>query len=248
MKTTENFVKLSCDDFIGIIELNDPPQNFFPFPDFLEINVLNEFILSNQLKGLIFKGAGRHFSAGADQKNLFELARDKESLLSRIEKGVKLLDHIESLEIPVVSAINGACFGGGLEIALASHFRICNEKSLFAFPESSINLMPGLGGISKFLRQSSDNSVLFYLLSGEIINAQKALELKLVDYISFETKPEEFALQLLNKMVKDKPLKVINSIIRSVNNYYKLPYIQALKEETKMFCELAEDESKRRKV
>jgi enoyl-CoA hydratase/carnithine racemase len=248
MKTTENFINLSCDKFIGFIELNDPPQNYIPFPDFIEVEKLNEFILSNQLKGLIIKGVGRHFSAGANQENLFEMATKPDLLLSRIEKGVKLLDYIESLEIPVVSSITGACFGGGLEIALASHFRICSEKSLFAFPESSINLMPGLGGISKFLRTSSDNVSLFYLLSGEIINAQKALELKLVDHISYEVKPEEFALQLMNKMVKGKPLKVINSIIRSVNNYYKLPYSQALKEETKMFCELAEDESKRRIV
>lgn len=248
MKASENFVNLSYENFIGIIELNDPPQNSIPYPDFIETEKLNEFISANQLKGLIIKGFGRHFSAGADQENLFEIAADKNALLSRIEKGVELLDYIESLEIPVISAISGVCFGGGLEIALASHFRICSPNSLFAFPESSINLMPGLGGITKFLRASTDNSVLFYLLSGEIIDAEKALELKLVDYISDDKKAFDFALEFLNKMVKDKSINVINSIIRSVNNYYKLPYKQALKAETEMFCELAADEFKRRKV
>ncbi len=247
MKTSEDFAVLSFENSIGIIELNDLPQNYIPVPEFVGIEKLDFFIKENQLKGLIIKGAGRHFSAGANTENLFELANNSELLLSQIENGIKLLDYIESLEIPVVSAINGVCFGGGLEIALASHFRICNSKSLFAFPESNINMMPGLGGISKFIKTGAGNSALFYLLSGEIIDAEKALELKLIDYIS-DGKCQDFALEFLNKMVKNKPLKVINLIMRSINNYYKLPYNQALKEETRMFCELAEDERKRRKV
>jgi enoyl-CoA hydratase/carnithine racemase len=247
MKTSENFVNLSCVNFIGIIELNEIPHNYIPYPDFIEIEKIDDFISANQIKGLLFKGAGRHFSAGADQEKLFEMASNPELLFSRIEKGIRLLEYIDSLEIPVVAAINGACFGGGLEIALACHFRVCSSKSIFAFPESNINLMPGIGGIGKFLKQNPDNKTMFYLLSGEMIDAEKALELTLVDHITDE-KPYDFAIEFLNKMVKDKPLKVINSIIRSINNYYKLPYDQALREETKMFCELAADESKRRKM
>jgi len=63
-----------------------PPQNFIPFPDFIEIEELRNWIESNQFKGLIIQGAGRHFSAGADLKNLYELARNEKFTVKQDEQ------------------------------------------------------------------------------------------------------------------------------------------------------------------
>jgi len=59
-----------------------------------------------------------------------------------MNKGKALLDYISNLNIPVIAAIKGSCFGGGLEIALACHIRVCTQNAMFAFPEVNINLMP----------------------------------------------------------------------------------------------------------
>ncbi len=231
---------------IAIIKINNPPQNYLKSPVFIGKEEILAITAGEDVKGLIITGMGRHFSVGADLDNLFELVKNPDILKHEMTAGSELLEQISELKIPVVAAINGACWGGGLEIALSCHIRFASAKSLFAFPEINSGLMPGLGGIARLVKESGTFAAVSNILSGEIFDAEKALKCNVVHQLT-EENVLEYSLKYLNSLVESKPKKVIVSIMQSIHNAYKLPLHEALHEETRMFCELAEEEAARRK-
>jgi len=224
---------------IGILTISNPPGNLIEEPDFIKKNQLNKWLNDKAIKGLLVRGAGRHFSAGADLEILRKLAINKEILASKTSKGRQLIHSIEKAEIPVVAAIKGACFGAGLEIALACHIRICSENSIFAFPEIIHGLIPGLGGSAMLSDLTGEGRSLEIILSGNVVNAQKAYELKIADYLVPAKETESYALKYLEELTLDRDVEVIRSVTRSIHNSKTLSFEKALGEETKLFCSLA---------
>jgi enoyl-CoA hydratase/carnithine racemase len=224
---------------IGIITLNNPPENYIEDPDFLDKGQLLEFLHDTALKGIIIKGAGRHFSAGANMISLKQLAQQKELLSDKIAAGKDVIQTIEASDIPVVAAISGVCFGAGLEIALACHIRICSENSLFAFPETNHGLMPGIGGSVMLTKLIGSGKSAEIILSGDIIDAQKALTLKLTDYIVPSKELQAFSLSYIERLTSSRDIDVIRSVMQSIHNAQTMPFEKALEEETKLFCPLA---------
>jgi enoyl-CoA hydratase/carnithine racemase len=224
---------------IGVLSLNNPPENFIEEPEFVKIEVLEEISRDTDLKGLIIRGVGRHFSAGADMDALKKLSQNSTLLAEKIKDGKSLIRIIENFSIPVVASISGVCFGAGLEIALACHFRICSENALFAFPETNYSIMPGMGGtvmLTKLIGSGRSSEI---ILTGETVNAQKALDYKLVDYIKPNKELHSFAINFLNKITYDRDIEVISSVMKSIHNSLTLSFEKALEEETKLFCALA---------
>lgn len=246
MNSSDN-IKWKVTGNVGIITISNPPQNYLIKPDFIDKKNLLEWASMDNINGLIIRGEGRHFSAGANLDTLFEMSSDKEFLSDRIHAAKELLKTIENLEIPVIAAIRGICFGGGLEIALACHIRICAENSVFAFPEINHNLIPGIDGAKRLSEITGKSTALELLMSGDTINAEKALEIGLINHITPSKNIEDFSLDIMNKMVDGKIKKVVNYIMRSWHNSQKMNYDDALAAETKLFCELANDELIRRK-
>ncbi len=223
---------------VGILGLNNPPENYIYDPEFISIELLEKIAADKKIKGIIIKGTGRHFSAGADINNLKKLSESESLLFDKMTKGKQLLDIIENFQVPVVAAISGACFGGGLEIALAAHIRICSENALFAFPETNLNIMPGLGGTVRLSKLTGKARAIEIILSGEIVNSSKANEIKLVDYVVPSKEIHHFAFEFLEKMTADRDIEVINSVMKSIHNSRNMSFDDALKEETKLFCHL----------
>ena len=234
-----DFLSIETHGCIGIITLNHPPQNSIPTPDFADLETLTSFLNLPEYKGFIITGNGRHFSVGAQLENLASLIKIPQALEESLNYGKALLQLIENVNLPVVSAIKGICFGGGLEIALASHIRVCSDRALFAFPEINHNLMPGLGGTVKLQELLSVADALNLFLSGDTVDAEKAKEMKLVDYVVSPNNVLDFSIQLLNNLVVDRPKYVIEAIMKAISNAQKLPFNQALDEETRLFCHLA---------
>jgi|WetSurMetagenome_2_1015567.scaffolds.fasta_scaffold00005_137 enoyl-CoA hydratase/carnithine racemase len=223
----------------GILTINNPPGNYIREPDFVETSQVESWLNDATLKGVLIKGADRHFSAGADLKTLKQLASEPLLLENKIRKGRELLSLFENAEVPVIAVIRRACFGAGLEIALACHIRICSENALFAFPEINHGLIPGLGGSSMLSDKTGEGRSLEILLSGNILDAQKAYELKIADYLVADDELDKFALKYLEDITRDRDPVIIRSIMRSIHNSYRLTFPEALEEETKMFCRLA---------
>ena len=231
---------------IGIITLDNPPENYLVQPDFVHIETLRKWTSYDYLKGILICGAGKHFSGGGKLENLFRMIRDKENINETISKGKAVLEHLDNLDIPVVAAIQGICFGGGLEVALASHIRICSDNALFAFPEINQGVMPGLGGTLRCPGKAGFAKTIKLILSGDMINAEDAQEMNLVDFIVSKQKVFDYSFNLLQKLTKDRPLPVINAVMKALKNARLLSIEDAMKEETRMFCELALAEAKRR--
>ena len=241
-------VKFEVLDSIGIITLNSPPANELPIPEFIPLELFTEWTSTPGLKGLIIKGEGKNFSTGGNLENIFISAGNPEVLNSMIAAGLNLLNAIHNLEIPVIAAINRVCFGGGLEIALACHIRVASENALFAFPEVNRDLMPGLGGTVRLPAFTGLSESAKMILGGDTVNAAEAKTLGFVDFIAPKDHAFGYALSLMQKMTRDRPVKVIRSVMSALRNASILPGDEAMKEETKLFCSLAHDEAERRKT
>lgn len=246
MSPNSNNIVLRRDGEIGILELNCPPENYLTNPEFIPLTNLQDFVESG-IKGLIIAGVGRHFSAGAKLESILSQTTQSDILKDNLIKGKQLLNYIKNLKIPVIAAIKGVCFGGGLEIALSCHIRIASNKSLFAFPEINQNIIPGLGGISKTEKLAGKLNSLKLILSGDTINAKTAFDINLVDELTDQKDVLQFALKLLHNITSGRSLKIINTVMRSINNSRNLSYEEAMIKDAEMFCELALDEANRRK-
>lgn len=223
----------------GILTLTNPPDNPIKEPEFTDINDLMEKVSDPELKGMIIKGNGRHFSAGADMKILREMARNPVLLTEKISLGKKVISLIESLPIPVIASVSGACFGAGLEIALACHLRILSTNALLAFPETNYGIMPGMGGTIMLSELIGSGKSAEIILSGNIIDAEKALRMGIADYTVPKGELHNFTLDFLNKLTGDRDLDVIKSVMMSIHNAKHMTFADALKEETRLFCDLA---------
>lgn len=128
-------------------------------------------------KALILMGDGRFFSAGAD---IGDLAADPQ-LATAIRQ---LLWTLDQLTIPVVAAMHGLAFGGGLELALACHGRVAKATTRFAFPEVSLGLLPGAGGTQRAPRLIGVGAALKMMSDGKPLDAAQAFALGLIDAIA----------------------------------------------------------------
>lgn len=235
---SEHKIILKREGDIGLFEISNPPQNYLHQPDFIDIGELKNFVESG-IKALVVFGSGRHFSAGANLDSMKEQINDANLFQNKLQKGNLLLNYIDELNIPVIAAISGVCFGAGLEIALAADIRLCDEKALFAFPEVNQDLIPGLGGIRRLEELVGVSTSLELTLSGDMINANSALQLKIVDDIVERKKVLEFSILKARKLTNNRPLKVINAIMQSINNSKNMTIDEVIKSDTKLFTELA---------
>jgi enoyl-CoA hydratase len=176
-----DYIQLSREGKILVITINNPPHNALPSRFFRELHSCCDLMLSSDIHAIIFTGKGKNFSKGADIQEIRSGSSTVD--LKTILSGNDLLTFISQMKKPVIAAINGACLGGGLELALACHIRLCSEKARLGLPEVSIGVIPGLGGIQRLVRMVGESKALEMLLLGDIISAHQALELNLVNRV-----------------------------------------------------------------
>jgi enoyl-CoA hydratase/carnithine racemase len=237
-----NYIKWEKDDHLGILSLDNPPENYLINPEFVAILQLKEW-LSDDIRAMVISSTGRHFSAGADIKAMMNQTTNMEQLKQNMIRGNQLLDFIAHLEIPVLASISGVCFGGGLEIALACDLRFCSNRSSFAFPEVNHELIPGLGGLKRLEKICGHKTAMEILMFGDLFNASKALELKIVDQVIPSKDCLDYSIQYMQRLIKDRSPKVIQMLMRSFHNAESLAENEAMVKDVELFCELAKDYS-----
>ena len=149
------------------------------------------------------------FIAGADIKDLMAIKDSKEvENLSR--EGNKILTRLAQLKKPVIAAINGACLGGGLEVAMACHYRIAStdKKTVFGLPEMKLGLLPGGGGTQRLVKLTNLRYALDALLTGKNIYPFSAMKSGLVDSLVHKEGLYQAALNVASSPIKRKPKKV----------------------------------------
>jgi enoyl-CoA hydratase/carnithine racemase len=159
------------------------------------------------VRGVILTGAGgKAFIAGADISELAHVAAFEAEQSSRF--GQEVLDLIENLGKPVVAAINGFALGGGCETAMACTIRIAVESAKFGQPEVKLGLVPGGGGTQRMPRLIGKGRALQLILSGEMISAQEAYRIGLVNEIVSAAELITRAEAILKMIASNAPIAV----------------------------------------
>jgi len=183
---------------------------------------LNQLFLKDlpkiiDLAGVIIKGSGnKAFVAGADIKEFQEHEVKEAQAMSKF--GHETFFAIERFPKPVIASINGFVLGGGLELAMACHLRVATDKSKFGQPEVNLGLIPGYGGTQRLIQFIGKGRAMHMLLSGDMIDANQALEYGLINLIA-EEDAHESSMQMLKRIIRKGPL-ALAQIINCVNEYH----------------------------
>jgi|TARA_B110000967_G_scaffold199969_1_gene235075 enoyl-CoA hydratase len=172
------------------------------------------------IKVIILTGAGdKAFVAGADISEFVHFSMDEGGSLAR--KGQEILFNlIENLSKPVIAAINGFALGGGLELAMACHFRIASDNAKMGLPEVSLGVIPGYGGTQRLPQLVGKGKAMELIMTASMIPADDAKNCGLVNYV---TTPEELlplAEKLAGKMMRNSSV-AISGAIKAVNSNFK---------------------------
>jgi len=202
-------IQYDVDDGVGILTINRPKVlNALNSMTINEIRtVLKKTKEDETIRVLIITGSGQKaFVAGADigevenlgSKNGFDFFR----------KGDQMNHDIESLGIPAIAAVNGLALGGGCELAMSCTLRIVSGKAKFGLPELGLGVIPGYGGTQRMPRLIGKGRALWYLLTGDMIGAEEALEMGLANMV---VKPDELmekAMKTAKKITQKAPIAV----------------------------------------
>src|SRR5579884_1242126 len=174
-------VHVTRDNDIAVITVNNPPVNALSQGVRAGIAEAIEQVGNDpSLKAAVLIGAGKTFIAGADIKEFGQVTSGK------MQGGiafVPLLKRIEDLKIPVVMAIHGTAFGGGLELAMAGHYRVASPTAQVGQLEVKLGIIPGAGGTQRLPRLAGIAKALEMCAGGNPVSAQQALEYGIVDRI-----------------------------------------------------------------
>ncbi|MEQ1745130.1 MAG: enoyl-CoA hydratase-related protein [Saprospiraceae bacterium] len=171
------------------------------------------------LKGVVLTGAGeKAFVAGADITEFSGLNPEQGAAFAQRGQDIFLL--IERFSRPVVAAVNGFALGGGCELAMACHLRVAGEKARFGQPEVNLGLIPGYGGTQRLVQYIGKTKATELLMTADMIGADEALRLGLVNYVSPAGEEVAKARELIEKIAAKAPV-AISKIIECVNAYYE---------------------------
>ncbi|HEX9916812.1 MAG TPA: enoyl-CoA hydratase-related protein [candidate division Zixibacteria bacterium] len=193
------------EDSIAIVKINRPDA----------LNTLNRDVLQeleevfrklgddDKVKVVIITGEGKAFVAGADIAQMKDMSGMQAREFSKL--GQQVFGLIESLEKPVIAAVNGFALGGGSELALACDIRIASDKAKLGQPEVNLGIIPGFAGTQRLSRLIGPSNAKMLIYTGDIIDAQTALHYGLVNKVVPGEELMKEALELARKIISKGP-------------------------------------------
>lgn len=220
----------------AIITINRPDK----------LNALNENVLEDlngsldkaeadlNVSAVVVTGAGdKAFVAGADIARLSELtiitARDF------VERGQTLFNRIEKFPKPVIAAVNGYALGGGSELAWACHIRIASRNARFGQPEVNLGVIPGYGGTQRLPRLAGRGIATELIVTGNQIDAETALAMRLVNRVVDPAQLLPAALELVESISQRAPFAV-RLALQAIDAAVQLPQDEGMKLEAQLFA------------
>jgi enoyl-CoA hydratase len=170
------------EDRVAVVTINRPPANALSQVALTELAaLLDDLERDGQVKAIVLTGEGRFFIAGADIKEFTQLmSADAEALA---KAGQQLFERLETFPKPIIAAINGACLGGGLELAMACHIRLAAPEAKLGLPELNLGIIPGYGGTQRLPRLVGRGKATQMILTSEMIGGEEALRIGLVEAV-----------------------------------------------------------------
>lgn len=163
------------------------------------------------MKGVIITGAGtKSFVAGADIKEFLQVKKNQGGDFA--QRGQDAFALIENFHKPVIAAVNGFALGGGCELAMACHMRIAGTNARFGQPEVNLGIIPGYGGTQRLVQLIGKGKAMELTLTGDMIYAQEAYRLGLVNHVVEPGKEVAKAMEIIEKIATKGPLAIASAI------------------------------------
>lgn len=171
------------------------------------------------IAGIVLTGVGaKAFVAGADISEFSAYSVEQGQALSAA--GHAVFNAIERCAKPVIAAVNGFALGGGCELAMACHLRIAAENAKFGQPEVKLGLIPGYAGTQRLVQLIGKGKALELLMTADMIGAEEALRLGLVNHVVPQEQLMAKALEVMSKITSQSP-RAVAGIIRCVDAYFE---------------------------
>ncbi|MCH8329994.1 MAG: enoyl-CoA hydratase/isomerase family protein, partial [Bacteroidetes bacterium] len=211
------FLQIDLSHNILTISINrEDKMNALNIALFAELKAVMQEVYDNpEIKGVIITGKGdKAFAAGADISEFTGFTREEGREMS--EEGHAILNSIERSPKPVIAAVNGFALGGGCELAMACHMRIATENAKFGQPEVNLGIIPGYGGTQRLVHLVGKAKAIELLMTADMIGAQEAKELGLVNHVVSQGELIDKCCEILNKIFTQGPL-AISKVIECAN-------------------------------
>ncbi|MCV9930413.1 enoyl-CoA hydratase-related protein [Flavobacterium sp. LS1R49] len=215
-------ILISIEEKIATITINRPTK----------LNALNKTTINdlqkafkllaknNDVRVIVLTGSGeKAFVAGADISEFANYSIEEGTALAA-EGQEKLFDFIENLKKPVIAAVNGFALGGGLELAMACHFRIASDNAKMGLPEVSLGLIPGYGGTQRLPQLVGKGRAMEMIMTAGMINAEEAKQYGLVNHVVPQNELIAYCNTIAEKIIKNAPY-AISKAIKAINTNYK---------------------------
>lgn len=217
----ENLI-VTTENHLGIITINRPEKlNALNKNTIQELHdAVKELDNNQQIRTIIITGSGeKAFVAGADIAEFAHFSSEEGAQLAH--QGQELLfDYVEKLKTPVIAAVNGFALGGGLELAMACHFRIASSNAKMGLPEVSLGVIPGYGGTQRLPQLIGKGRAMELIMTASMIDAETAKNYGLVNYVVAQEELLDFAKNIAQKIAKNSPV-AISKAIKAVNAGFK---------------------------
>ena len=216
------FINVAVDSKVATVTINNPPVNAMGPGVLKELEETMDALGTDKgVKVIVLTGTGPVFVAGADIKQIAQIQSVADGKKAAGE-GQRVFLKIERMTKPVIAAINGVCLGGGMELAMACHIRMCSDKAKLGQPEISLGIIPGFGGTQRMSRLVGRGKATEWILTGDNIAPQDAKALGLVNHVL----PESELLRQVQGMAKKiamKPASAIAAALKAINSGLEQP-------------------------
>jgi enoyl-CoA hydratase len=217
-----NNILISNENSVATVTINRPTKlNALNTATIQELHQAFEELEKNyETRVIILTGSGeKAFVAGADIAEFADFS---------VEEGVQLaaqgqdmlFNFVENLKIPVIAAVNGFALGGGLELAMACHFRIASDNAKMGLPEVSLGVIPGYGGTQRLPQLIGKGRAMEMIMTAGMVTADEAYRTGLVNHVVPQAELLEFCNGVAQKIMKNSPLAISKAII-AINANYK---------------------------
>ena len=217
----ENII-ITSENGIGQITINRPSKlNALNVATIKELHDGLESLDNNsEIRVIIVTGEGeKAFVAGADISEFANFSIEEGAQLA--QQGQELLfDFVENVKTPVIAAVNGFALGGGLELAMACHFRIASDNAKMGLPEVSLGVIPGYGGTQRLPQLIGKGRAMEMIMTAGMVTADDAYRAGLVNHVVPQAELLDFTKSIAQRIMKNSPV-AISKAIKAINANFK---------------------------
>ncbi len=226
----------TAENGVAVMTIDNPPVNALSQPVLADMkDAFTMAFNDDSVRVIVFTGAGKAFIAGADINEFKDLATKQEGS-DYLINGQEVTHLIESGDKPVIAAINGFCLGGGMEMALACHICLADEKAQIGLPEIKLGIIPGYGGTQRTTRLIGTGRAMELVLSGNFVTGEEAARYGIVNRAAPAGQVMDEAMKLAGTIAAKSRMNVTRAMT-AIQEGLSMDLKEAMKLERDLFGE-----------